>query len=267
MSAWTPWRAHLHEAVGNALEKVYQDREDLNLVVGTLAYHFQEAGIWEKAIDYRLRAGRLATQISANEEAIAHLAEGPNLLAHLPETPQRSRKELTLQTAFSVPLMTANGFASARVEQVAQRACDLAQTLGDLPQLFQALYGLWGFRLIRAELDLRLSQEFEHPYSVAYALEYGVTIGYQVRREVAQVRRWVEEGLDIARRHGFAFVAAHAIILPGWAIAHQLLHVVEMRTPAEGKHDHVGDTGSLCFLGHCLRLLHRQRQRLLTQNV
>lgn len=311
-------RAHLHEAVGIALETLYQDQEDRNLVVGALAYHFQEAGIWKKAIDYRLLAGRLATQISANDEAIAHLAEGLDLLAHLPETPQRSRQELTLQTALGVPLMTANGFASARVEQVAQRACDLAQTLDDLPQLFQALYGLWGFRLIRAELEethaigkrlmelahttqdtdllleahralgvtlyhladfqaaqsaveagialydlkahhhhpflygrdpavscynylihslwmlgypdqalakihefLHLSREIEHPYSVAYALEYGVTIGYQLRREVAEARRWVEEGLDIARRHGFAFVTAHGMIIRGWAIAQQ----------------------------------------------
>jgi predicted ATPase len=72
-------RAHLHEAVGNTLEALYEDQASEIAAIATiaaiavqLAWHFQEAGIAEKAIHYLHQAGEKAVQLSAYQEGIAH---------------------------------------------------------------------------------------------------------------------------------------------------------------------------------------------------
>ncbi|NIN65177.1 MAG: hypothetical protein GTO63_10850, partial [Anaerolineae bacterium] len=64
-------RAHLHQAVGTALEALYKERkEEIAAIVPQLARHFQEAGVAKKAIDYLCQAGDRARGLYAHEEAI-----------------------------------------------------------------------------------------------------------------------------------------------------------------------------------------------------
>jgi len=65
-------RSRLHEAIGEALEKLYADLAP-ELAV-QLAWHFEEAGLPERAVDYLLQAGNRAVQLSAHTEAIRHFA-------------------------------------------------------------------------------------------------------------------------------------------------------------------------------------------------
>jgi predicted ATPase len=51
-------RASLHQAVGSALEALYGDR--VERVAARLAWHFQQAGLTDKAASYRLLAGKQA---------------------------------------------------------------------------------------------------------------------------------------------------------------------------------------------------------------
>jgi predicted ATPase/transcriptional regulator with XRE-family HTH domain len=146
-------RSYLHEAVGNTLEMIYHDREELAEVIGRLAWHFQEAGIFEKAVHYRLRAGQAAVRLSANKEAIGHLSQGLALLEKLPETPERNRQELALQITLGVPVTATEGYASPAVEKVYNRARALSRQTGDRSQIFQALYGLWRFSVIGGNLE------------------------------------------------------------------------------------------------------------------
>ena len=53
------------------------------------------------------RAGERATQRSAHEEAIGHLRRALDLVATLPETRERHRRELGLRMAIGVPLAAA----------------------------------------------------------------------------------------------------------------------------------------------------------------
>jgi adenylate cyclase len=78
-------RVRLHEAVGNELEALYG--EGTAEVAVQLAYHFEAAGLADRAVGYLLQAGRRAFQLSANEEAIAHFTRGSALLEALPESP------------------------------------------------------------------------------------------------------------------------------------------------------------------------------------
>jgi tetratricopeptide (TPR) repeat protein len=63
-------RAYLHEDVGTVLEALYRDQVDE--VAVQLARHFLEAGVTAKAAYYLGRAGVLAAERYANEEAEGH---------------------------------------------------------------------------------------------------------------------------------------------------------------------------------------------------
>jgi tetratricopeptide (TPR) repeat protein len=71
-------RKKLHEVVGCALEKVYAKAIDEHL--GELASHFLESGDRDKALDYFLKAGEMATKIYANVEAASYFQSALRLL-------------------------------------------------------------------------------------------------------------------------------------------------------------------------------------------
>jgi len=73
------------------------------------------------------------------------------LLKTLPDTLERTHKELTLHLALGVLLQVTKGFASAEVERAYARARELCQQIGDTPQTFPVLRGLWQFYLTRTE--------------------------------------------------------------------------------------------------------------------
>src|SRR5206468_6937946 len=123
--------AYLVQRFGTArLEAGYgpQARE----VATELAAHFVRGHAPERAL-----------QRSAQHEAITHLTQGLALLAQLPDTPQRAQQELRMQTALGPALMTTQGFGHPDVERVYTRARALCQQVGDTPQLFSVLPGLW----------------------------------------------------------------------------------------------------------------------------
>ena len=172
-------RAHLHEAVGNTLEALYEDQtEAMAAIAGQLAWHFQEAGMAAKAIDYLCQAGDRAVRLSANEEAIAHFTQGLELLGTLPDTPGRAQQELALQLALAAPLQATKGYAAPEVGRAYAQARKLCQQVEETPQLFPVLWLLTSFYGVRAEYRtaneigeqlLSLAQRIEDPLLVALA--------------------------------------------------------------------------------------------------
>ncbi len=51
-------RRRLHGVVGETLERLYADSLDMHS--GNLAYHFYQAQVWEKVLEYAVRAGERA---------------------------------------------------------------------------------------------------------------------------------------------------------------------------------------------------------------
>jgi class 3 adenylate cyclase/DNA-binding winged helix-turn-helix (wHTH) protein/tetratricopeptide (TPR) repeat protein len=117
-----------------------------------LAYHYTEAGLPAQAVPYWQRAGQLAVERSANVEAISHFTKGLELLKTLLETPERAQQELTLQLAMGAPLLMMKGHTAPEVEHVYTRAHELARQLGETPQRFSVLIGLWRFHFNQARL-------------------------------------------------------------------------------------------------------------------
>jgi predicted ATPase len=142
-------RQQYHQGIAQVL--VSQFPETAETQPELLAHHYTEAGLSAQAIPYWQRAGQRAGQRSAHAEAIAHLSKGLELLQSLPETPERARQELGVQVALGPALMVAKGWGAPEVEQVYARARALSQQVGESPELFPVLWGLWRFYLVRAE--------------------------------------------------------------------------------------------------------------------
>jgi class 3 adenylate cyclase/tetratricopeptide (TPR) repeat protein len=136
-------RQQLHQRTAQVLEAQFSE------VVATqpelLAHHLTEAGHPAQAVAYWQRAGERAVGRSAHLEAISHLTTGLAVLQTLPETAERIQQELLLQTTLGPALMITKGFAAPEVEHAYARARALCQHVGETPQLFSVLRGLWQF--------------------------------------------------------------------------------------------------------------------------
>ena len=117
-----------------------------------LARHYTEAGRNAEAIGYWHQAGEQAIQRSAHTEAVSHLRSGLALLDLLPDAASRIQHELLLLTALGPTLMAIQGFGAPEVGKVYTRAHQLCQQVGETPQLFLVLRGLWQFYILRTEL-------------------------------------------------------------------------------------------------------------------
>jgi predicted ATPase/class 3 adenylate cyclase len=117
-----------------------------------LAQHCTEAGLNAPAVRYWYQAGQHAIQRSAHAEAVAHLTKGLEVLKTLPNTSERTQQELDVQITLGQALTVTKGYAAPEVEHTYTRARQLCQQVGETPQLFPVLRGLWNFYLIRREV-------------------------------------------------------------------------------------------------------------------
>ncbi|MFC2029665.1 AAA family ATPase [Chloroflexota bacterium] len=144
--------AYLHESVGNALEVLYRDQpREMAVIAPQLAWHFQEAGIADKAIHYLLQAGDRAVQLSAYQEGIAHLNRGLALLSDLPDSPEHDQQELALQLALGMAWKGPKGTQSTEAELANTRARELCQQMGKTSQLSRVVGELAIMYYVRAE--------------------------------------------------------------------------------------------------------------------
>lgn len=111
--------------------------------------HFERGRNYERAVHYLHRAGENAIRRSANQEAIGLLNKGLELLTLIPDAPEHAQQELMLQIAIGGPLMATQGYASVEVEKVYSRALELCRQVGETPQLFPVLKGLYWFYVVR----------------------------------------------------------------------------------------------------------------------
>src|SRR5262249_46661345 len=145
-------RQQYHQRIAQVLVERFP--ETVEVEPELVAHHYTEAGLYEQAVGYWQHAGQRATERSAYVEAIRHLTTGLEVLTALPDTPARAQYELTLHLALGAPLVATRGWGAAEVERAYTRARELCQQVGQTPQLFPVLAGLWVFYLVRAELQV-----------------------------------------------------------------------------------------------------------------
>jgi class 3 adenylate cyclase/predicted ATPase len=157
-------RQQHHQRIAQVLEARFPERCATQPEL--LAHHYTEAGLAAQALPYWQQAGQRAIQRSANLEAVAHLTKGLEVLATLPDTPERAQQELVMQTTLGPALLVTKGQAAPELLHAYTRARELCQQVGETPQLFQVLRGLWYVYLHRVEL--RTAREMgEHLLTLA----------------------------------------------------------------------------------------------------
>jgi class 3 adenylate cyclase/tetratricopeptide (TPR) repeat protein len=155
-------RQQLHARIAEILEQRFPDTVEAEPEL--LASHYTAAGLTEVGVRYWERAGARATERSAFVEAINHYGKGLELLSTLSDGQARNRLELSLQMGLGDAFSWTRGFAAAEVEAAYNRAHELSRQMGETPELFRILWGLWHFFVIRGdfgrsrELGQELSQ-------------------------------------------------------------------------------------------------------------
>jgi DNA-binding winged helix-turn-helix (wHTH) protein/predicted ATPase len=143
-------RMRLHRQIGTRLEAGYGAQAGAR--AAELARHFQRGQDPQRAVQYLGQAADNAAQRQAHHEVIALLTTGLELLAALPNTPARAQQELDLHLALGPALMATMGPGAPEVDQTYARARALCMQVGEPPQLFPTLRGLWRFYLNRGPL-------------------------------------------------------------------------------------------------------------------
>ena len=144
-------RQQYHQHIAQVLKAQFPETAETQPEL--LAHHYTEAALGGQALPYWQRAGERAIQRSANLEAISHLTKGLEVLKTLPDTPERTRQELDLQTTLGPALMVTRGFAAPEATDTYARARQLCEQLDDTQQLFPVFVGLWRSAHVQAQLQ------------------------------------------------------------------------------------------------------------------
>ena len=148
-------RARLHQVTGEALETISEIQSGEPAIAQAspvnLAWHFEQAGIKEKAIGYLRKAGTQSYMLAANDEAIAHYSRALQLVESLPQTPEGARQELEIQLFLGAPLVSLKGYAATELGQLFTHAYDLALQTGDRELIFTAQFLLNMFYFFKAD--------------------------------------------------------------------------------------------------------------------
>ena len=134
-------RRGLHERAAQAIEGLFNER--LPEYYNALAHHYSRSGNTAKAVDYLRHAGQQAVERSAYAEAVSHLTATLDLLTTLPESRERRQQELGVHMTLGMALRAIRGAGTPEVERLYTRARALCEQVGEPPQLFRVLWGLW----------------------------------------------------------------------------------------------------------------------------
>ena len=138
-------RQQLHSEVAEMLESKFAQISGSQPEL--VAHHYSEAGLPLSAIPLWLRAGQLASQKNAMQEAHAHLERGLALLHFIEDEQERNNLELDFRLTQGGAYVVSHGFPHAKVKETFSRARALAQTLDVSPKLALVLFNLLSYSL------------------------------------------------------------------------------------------------------------------------
>jgi predicted ATPase len=225
-------RVQLHRRIGEQAEALYGERA--GEIAAELAMHFERGAEHKQAAKYLQLAADNALRRFAYQEAILLSRRGLELLLKLLDTPERAEQELSLQLTLGVPLIATEGYAAPEVGSVYLRARELCQQLGDTPDVSEALWGLWTFYTLKAELVtareiaeelLRLAERLPYP-GMAMRGHWAIEITFAHLGEFALALEHYEKALLLydPKQHlddGFLYALNPGVAMPcfaAWAL-------------------------------------------------
>jgi tetratricopeptide (TPR) repeat protein len=135
-------RRQIHARVAMTLENLFP--EVVTAHPALLAHHCAEAGLTEKAVAFRLKAGQQALARSAMLAAEESYRQGLAMLNTLPESPERDTGELDLCSALVRVLQQTRGYSAPQTVEVGARVRVLAAKVGNLSLLVRQEERTWG---------------------------------------------------------------------------------------------------------------------------
>jgi tetratricopeptide (TPR) repeat protein len=216
-------RKALHRVVATAVEELYAGR--LAESYEMLAYHYERAEVWDKALEYLVKAGQKAQQAYANQEALALYDRALEVCERLGATVEPA----TLLTIYSgkgaVHFLRSEFLPSVGAYQ---RTLELAQQLGDRATAAEVLYQigvdfLWAHEFERAldyaERAKTLALAIDSKSSLAGSLWLIGKVHFMTSQLGEGAHRFAE-GLRISREAGDKFLEGYMLfelgLLDNW---------------------------------------------------
>jgi DNA-binding CsgD family transcriptional regulator len=171
-------RKGLHRAVAEAIERLAQSSHTAppDTRWGELAFHFYQAGVWDKAWLYARGAGEKAQRLYALHEAVEHFTRALEAAQNLSSV--ESNEIAELYRARGQAYETRGDWEAARADY--ERALEVARTAPSLRAEWQALLDL-GF--LFAALDYKQAGDYlQRALSLARALDDPAPLAHSLNR-------------------------------------------------------------------------------------
>jgi predicted ATPase/DNA-binding CsgD family transcriptional regulator len=195
-------RRALHQRVASAMEGLYSTDAQLDAHLADLAYHFYEAGAWDKALDYGQRAaeraGRMYTPRAVAEQAALALDAAQQGSIPVPVALYRLRGQ-----AYE----TLGDFEPARMDL--ESALQLARASGDQQREWQALMDL-GFLWVERDYA-QAGAMYQQALALARQIAQPVTLAHSLNRlgnwhmnleQISEALRLHKEALAVFQQAG-----------------------------------------------------------------
>jgi predicted ATPase len=241
-------RQQYHQRIALVLEAQFPETAENQPEL--LAHHYTEAGLIEQSVAYWHKAAQRAIERSAYVEALSHLRTGLQWLQTLPETPERTRREVDMLIVLGAALIATKGPTASEVEQTYFRAQHLCAHLEAPHQLFPVLRGLWNYHQVRAE------------YQTAYALGEQLLALAQQQAQDSAMRVAAHRALGATLFALGAVSSAHTHLKQGMALYDHQQHRISafLYGEAGGVICHIYAAWALWYLGYPEQGLTRSHQ-------
>jgi class 3 adenylate cyclase/tetratricopeptide (TPR) repeat protein len=211
-------RKELHRLIAMAIEDLYTER--LPESYEMLAYHYERGEVWEKALEYLVKAGQKAQQAYANKEALDHYNRALDICERLGEAVEPATRMTIYAGKGAVHLLLSEFRASIEAHQ---GLLEMARQRGDRHKEAEALHQI-GFNFLFAH-EFEQALEFSHQ-AQALASEIGdqnilaaslfvIAWIYVVTSKLDEATHSVEEALRISREAGEKVREGFNLILLG----------------------------------------------------
>ncbi|MFT7694897.1 MAG: putative ATPase/class 3 adenylate cyclase, partial [Candidatus Latescibacterota bacterium] len=155
-------REQLHRTIAEFLEKSQTQEQTAQYPL--LAHHWSLAAgehrengtAVAKARFYWQGAGEQAMAAGAFPDAVVFFRQALDYYESLPKSEQRVEEELELIKSLGTATFTTSGYGAEETLSIYDRAWVLCQQIGDTPEVFPALWGLWLTYHFSAETDKAL---------------------------------------------------------------------------------------------------------------
>lgn len=208
-------RMELHGQVAEILETQFTGFAEESPEL--LAFHLEESGQIQKSVGFWTQACQRALDFYSLQEAKNLAKSGLSALHSLPESRERDQQDLVLTGLLGRALVSSTAYTDPQVEETYSRALELCESVGDAPQMFPLVVGMWMYFQVKGEYEESLSlaqrlvrmakaqgdleQEFQAHYCIGFTNYF--------RGDFAATRSHFEQALAIEKAEGpgFSFVS------------------------------------------------------------